>query len=300
MPDNSVHMLKLIAKGILAFNIATLVCLFRLGPRICKQRLADCYFTLNPFGARPHPRLDEESSIRSDEIPVVPLCLLTRTQPTVVVDASYSYFAGSLPWQDLLALLAIAVDRAPRAALEIGTYCGHTTRLLALNLPTAAIHTVDLPVDYSQEADGAPLAKDDFHLIGNRCVGQEYQRDSRVRNVSQHFADTAMWDFGVDPDITFVFVDGSHTYGYIRNDTMKSLQAFQGKPLTIVWHDCDNDHPDVARWLLEMRQCGYDVKRIEGTNLGILDYDPAAVAPSTTLSLQTSHASPALLTPIMQ
>jgi hypothetical protein len=38
-----------------------------------------------------------------------------------------------------------------------------------------------------------------------------------------------------------------------------------------VWHDCDNAHPGVAKFLSEWRKKGFDIRRIEGTPLAFLD-----------------------------
>jgi predicted O-methyltransferase YrrM len=61
------------------------------------------------------------------------------------------YEDGMLPSEKAMALLAIVVATAPKSVLEIGTFMGHTTKLLAMNLPEAIIHSVDLPLDFIPE-----------------------------------------------------------------------------------------------------------------------------------------------------
>jgi hypothetical protein len=198
-----------------------------------------------------------------DQVPLIALSEIVG-RPIIHIDGSYSYVDGSLPFCDLVALLSVLVDRSPRTVLEIGTFNGHTTRLMALNLPEAEINTIDLPEDYSD--NGAGMAKDDWHLISSRRVGSEYRADPSIRSVKQHFGDTAEYAF---PSAEFFFIDGSHTYAYVRNDTEKALASPATKLL--IWHDCDRNHPDVTRWLLEMIHTGRPVRHIEGTNLAILD-----------------------------
>ena len=70
---------------------------------------------------------------------------------SVIIDGSLSYADGSLGIQDQVALMSLLRDREPDVVLEIGTYNGATTRLIALNLPRAKIHTLDLPPDISSE-----------------------------------------------------------------------------------------------------------------------------------------------------
>jgi hypothetical protein len=165
----------------------------------------------------------------------------------------------------------VLVDRAPRCMLEIGTFCGYTTRLLAMNMPTATIHTIDLPEDYDAGSDDVSIPKDDFHLIESRKVGSEYRSDPSITNVVQYFGDSATWDFRKAEDATFYFIDGSHTYEYARGDTEKALAASRGRAATLLWHDCDRGHPGVLSWLNEMLSLGHPVRRIAGTNLAIMD-----------------------------
>ena len=197
-----------------------------------------------------------------EKIPPVALSEIVD-RPFVRIEGSYAYTDGSLPLCDLLALLSVLVDRSPQTVLEIGTFNGYTTRLMALNLPKAKIHTIDLPEDFHDTGTG--LQKDDFHLIASRRVGAEFRADPSITTITQHFGDTAEYAF---PPAEFFFIDGSHTYPYVRNDTEKALASPIAKVL--MWHDCDPGHPDVNRWLVEMVQTGYPVRRIEGTNLAIL------------------------------
>jgi hypothetical protein len=129
------------------------------------------------------------------------------SKPTIRVVGTYSYVDGYLPWCDILALLSVLVDRSPRTILEVGTFNGYTTRLMALNLPDAEIHTIDLPEDFKDTDAG--LQKDDFHLIAGRRVGSEYRADPSIKCIQQHFGDTAEYVF---PVAEFCFIDGSHTY----------------------------------------------------------------------------------------
>lgn len=197
------------------------------------------------------------------QIPQISLSELIA-RPVIRIDGSYSYVEGSLPLCDVVALMSVLVERSPRTIVEIGTFNGHTTRLMALNLPNSEIHTIDLPENF--DGSGTGLQSDDWHLISSRRVGSEYRADPSITSVTQHFGDTAKYTF---PIAEFYFIDGAHTYAYIRNDTEKALASKTAK--TLVWHDCDHGHPDVSRWLIEMIQTGYPVRRIEGTNLAILD-----------------------------
>jgi hypothetical protein len=214
---------------------------------------------LRNMGVLPKPSA-EKLLVR---IPEVSLSEIV-SKPTIRVVGTYSYVDGYLPWCDILGLISVLVDRSPRTILEVGTFNGYTTRLMALNLPDAEIHTIDLPEDFKDTGTGQE--KDDFHLILSRRVGFEYRADPSVKSIQQHFGDTAEYIF---PAAEFCFIDGSHTYSYARNDTEKALAS--GATKTLVWHDCDRFHPGVTGWLVEMIQAGYLIRRIKDTNLAILD-----------------------------
>lgn len=174
---------------------------------------------------------------------------------------------GILPYDQAIALASILVAEKPKTVLEVGTFMGATTRLMAENLPDATIHTVDLPLDFSLDApsrDGMP--KDDFQLITRRVVGREFLGQPCASRIMQHHADTAEWDFSAAAPADFFFIDGSHTYEYAKNDSDKCFALCGGKGV-FLWHDCDRNHPGVIRCLMEWRALGRDVRRIEGTPL---------------------------------
>ena len=174
---------------------------------------------------------------------------------------------GVLASDQAMVLLSILVAEHPAEVLEIGTYMGYTTKLMAENMETAIIHTVDLPDDFSSESDSmTELPKDDFHLIRHRVVGKEYKGIPCASRIKQHFADTATWNFHEAGHPSFFFIDGSHTYEYCKLDSEKCFDLCGGNGV-FLWHDCDEIHPGVVKFILEWRLMGRDVRRITGTPL---------------------------------
>jgi hypothetical protein len=250
-------------------NLAVAVRALRYGVKDAGKRLGAGLYAVDPLG-----NMGPEENSDLKRIPIEPLQSLVSRHHLIQVDSCFYWDEdGWAPAQDLIALLALLRDRDPKAALEIGTYSGATTRMMAINLPNGVIHTVDLPLEkeYSETRDNGPLPKDDYHLITSRRVGHEFLKDKSINNIVQHFGDTAEWDFKEVADATFFFIDGSHTYEYARNDTLKCMAVSKGRRATIVWHDCDEGHRGVTRWLAEMVAEGHPVKRIKGTNLAVMD-----------------------------
>ncbi|MEX2526800.1 MAG: class I SAM-dependent methyltransferase [Gemmatimonadota bacterium] len=211
------------------------------------------------------------------------------SRPQVTVAPTHVGDDGSLaPWE-LLCVLMLARNRNPRGILEIGTYFGTTAYNLALNLPHTHIHTVDLDPrvgagagteasTHGEVQPGLALPADDFHLIRNRRLGEDFLNTPEARRITQHLGDSARVDLSAAAGkVTFCFIDGSHTYEYARNDTLRAVELLPS-PGTLVWHDCSPAHPGVMKWLREMATAGVAVRRVRGTTLAVADIDPADAA----------------------
>lgn len=201
-------------------------------------------------------------------IPTIKLSeILSNKSPKILTTATGQYEDGQLPPDQALALLSILTVEQPKKVIEIGTYFGHTTMLMASNLIGSEIHTVDLPLDSTDTA----LTKGDEHLIARRVVGREFAGKSTPSTITQHFGDSAVMDMDFAEGADFFFIDGSHTYEYAKSDTIRCM-ACASAGATLLWHDCDAGHPDVVQALQEFRAMGYDIKRIDGTPIAYLPF----------------------------
>ncbi len=162
----------------------------------------------------------------------------------------------------------------PRTLLEVGTYRGATTRLFLDHLPDqATIYTIDLPprCDLSEVSRAT-----DEHLILNREVGAEYRAHIKAQSVVQIFGNTfhsATWK-QIPDGIEFAFIDASHSYEAVRNDT----EMVRGKcsvDAVVVWHDyCEGDPHNpgeygVGKYIREEMRAREDVFIVLGTTLGM-------------------------------
>jgi hypothetical protein len=244
-------------------NLAALRRGLRQGPHALGRASRAAYFAACSVPDRHHALMREQLNL----IPVVPLTALLGDRECQIKLRIMKYEDGMLPYQDAVALLSLLVLEQPREVLEIGTYMGHTTRAMTENLETSTIHTVDLPPDFSAEKDTANSPpKDDFHLIARRIVGREFSAKPFENRIVQHLGDTAVLDFSRIGRPSFFFIDGSHTYEYCKNDSEKCL-ALCPQGGTFVWHDCDEMHPGVVKFILEWLAQGVNAVRIEGTTL---------------------------------
>ena len=66
-----------------------------------------------------------------------------------------------------------------------------------------------------------------------------------------------------------MFIDGSHSYDYVRNDTKKALEILAPGGV-VLWHDFVPGWPGVMEYLDELG-ARLPLQRIEGTALVYLD-----------------------------
>lgn len=160
--------------------------------------------------------------------------------------------------------LALLLKRARATRVfEFGTYMGVSITQLALNLPAqSAIYTLDLPEDttavrlHIEDPDEMAIAleKGKGTLIPPDLRG----RITFLQKDSAAFDETPYAGL-----IDFVFVDGAHSYDYVKNDSEKGWRMLRSGGI-IAWHDFRPQDPDVVRYLLESR---YQPVRIADTTL---------------------------------
>ncbi|MGH9433828.1 MAG: class I SAM-dependent methyltransferase [Terriglobia bacterium] len=159
----------------------------------------------------------------------------------------------------------------PAILLEVGTYRGSTTRVLLDHTPGGSeIYTVDLPVG----ADPAAVrAGTDANLILNREVGVAYKSHPRAGDVVQILGSTfddATWQ-KLPNDFDFIFIDASHSYEAVRNDTARAMKRLS-KDGIMLWHDYiegESQSNGVGRLIRELMATHADVLRCEGTQLAM-------------------------------
>jgi predicted O-methyltransferase YrrM len=154
---------------------------------------------------------------------------------------------------DLISLCQLCHVLNPKTIFEIGTLRGYTALHLAMNSsPECRIFTLDLPKDDLPKGDlpeGAPpkgkasprvrlptTLMDDLH--SQMEVGEYYFRGTpHADRIQLLFGDSAVFDFSPHHGkIDLFFIDGAHSYDYVRSDTENALQCVRPGGV-IAWHD---------------------------------------------------------------
>jgi predicted O-methyltransferase YrrM len=155
----------------------------------------------------------------------------------------------------------------PKMVIEIGTFRGETTDLMAHNLVDADIYTLDLPADstnhsYRPDPDNLEvlkLRKPDSYI--QPC----YVTNSRIHQI---YGDSAEFAFEkLNQTFELAFIDGAHSYEYVKNDTEKLLPLMKPGGW-IIWDDYCFSFPEVIQYVNTFRQKG--AFHIYGTRLAAL------------------------------
>jgi predicted O-methyltransferase YrrM len=175
---------------------------------------------------------------------------------------------GNMPLIDFIVLLRLAAARAPKKIFEIGTFEGRTALALAMNCPDAHIWTLDLPPATSTKHD---IEAAERAFVDKPVSGHRFQRAPEAERIHQLYGDSATFDYSAY-SADFIFIDGSHAYEYVLDDSVKTIELLSPSGGTMVWHDY-GEWDGVTRALehlaaTDARFAG--IRSIEGTTLAML------------------------------
>ncbi|WP_216907229.1 class I SAM-dependent methyltransferase [Synechococcus sp. CCY 0621] len=139
---------------------------------------------------------------------------------------------------DMVYVCAIPKLREAKKIFEIGTYRGQTTCGFADVCEDAEIYTLNLP----PEQDGRY----------GEYIGSFIKTSPNKHRIHQVFSDSKTFD--TTPYrrmMDYVFIDGDHSYEYVKNDTQKAFELLAPNG-AIVWHDFAGKSEGVVQYLSEL------------------------------------------------
>ncbi len=213
------------------------------------------------------------------KLPVVSLSALTAEEAEIQIRKPAAG-DGNVTLLELLAIVRMVRMHGPRRLMELGTFDGRTTLNLAANSPPEAeVFTLDLPQAGLGSAQ-LPLAAGDKAYIKKDVSGARYRGTDCEGKIVQLFGDSATFDFASYlQTVDFVFIDASHAYEYVLNDSRVALKLLRqgagGGKKIILWHDY-GEWEGVTRALDELarKDASFrDLRHIAGTSLACLVVD---------------------------
>lgn len=174
---------------------------------------------------------------------------------------------ASLTINEKIVIAIICNLLKPKAVIEIGTFRGETADLMAQNLFDSDIYTLDLPLDFTNHAY-RPDA-DDLEVLKLRKP-DSYIQDSYVTNsrIHQIYGDSATFDFTkLNTTFDLAFIDGAHSYDYVKNDTEKILPLMNPGGWIILDDYCFS-FPEIIQYANSLRNKG--AFHIYGTRFAVL------------------------------
>jgi hypothetical protein len=170
---------------------------------------------------------------------------------------------------DAISLSLICQIMKPKLVFEIGTLTGYTAYQFALNTDAdARILTLDLPRDETVRPIRRTTVTDDQHIrVHARLSGYCFDGSSVAAKIVCLHGDSAAFDFSpYHGRVDFFFIDGAHSYDYVRSDTRNALQCCHAGSV-IAWHDFGRIGVNgVSRWLIELSS-RYEIFSVPGGSL---------------------------------
>lgn len=180
---------------------------------------------------------------------------------------------GNVSERELITICRLVRAAAPRQLFEFGTFDGRTALNLAANSPDSSrIATLDLP-RAAIATVAAPIHSHELRYADKPSSGSRFAATRLSARIDQLLGDSGTFDFtSYYGAVDFIFVDASHTYEYVINDSLHAIQMLRDDRGTILWHDYSR-WDGVTRALNELRDADArfaGLTWIEGTTLARL------------------------------
>ena len=233
-------------------------------------------FTLGAFHAENRRMIHKISAYFGYDPRKVPLklkqCALKEILPPPIRTEVYEPqdVNGNVSLLELCVINKIVAESQPSRMFEFGTFDGRTTLNLAAVSPVdAKVFTIDLPAS-EMEQTAKPLVAAEKILIDKPGSGARYAHSPFSSKIQQFYGDTATFDFSpYFGSIDLVFIDASHAYDYVLNDSEIALKLLRKEGGIVLWHDY-GVWEGVSRALndLASRDSRFrDIQHVQGTSL---------------------------------
>ena len=142
--------------------------------------------------------------------------------------------SGGLQPSEAVYLMTLASLLRCSDVFEIGTCSGMTAYNLASNIP-GTVHTLDLPAENLSPV--LPIEPGDKSFWGTKDEDRHWIGKKGADRIIPLRGDSATFNFfPYYKKMDLVFVDGAHSYEYVKKDSQTALSLIKDDG-AIVWHD---------------------------------------------------------------
>ena len=249
---------------ILGGNLTSLTMVAR--PREMVSYVSECLFiwkTLNARRGIPQKNVFEVLPAHNVE---------TIQLGNLQVNQSAWFWSFASYTTDIVSLCLICQVLKPRVVFEIGTFRGYTAFHFALNTSDdSQVYTLDLPKSETYLPQLKTTVVDRAHTLAYRKNERFYfEQTSSASKVHCLKGDSATFDFTpFYGKVDFFFIDGAHSYDYVRADTLNALKCCHPGSV-IAWHDFGRVGVNgVSRWILEWSR-EHQIYSVPGSSLAFM------------------------------
>jgi hypothetical protein len=146
---------------------------------------------------------------------------------------------GGTRLEELLYLANVTKVLKPKKIFEIGTYTGRTTSIFIMNAPAdSVVVTLDLPSESDIESHNpGDYIDTDISLVKRRKLARYVYELGLQSRYQQVLCDSMSFDPTPHKGtVELGFIDGAHSYEYVKNDTEKVAEMMSERGL-VMWHD---------------------------------------------------------------
>ncbi len=210
-----------------------------------------CYEAGYRLGWRKRPVHDDGMPPR--DIPAVALKSLVPVPAPVIMLEPDSANGNVTEWE-LFCIAQLVANHKPAACFEIGTFDGRTALNMAANMAEDGhVYTLDLPPS-GLDSTALKIAHGDESFIKKEASGTRFKDSAYAHKITQLWGDSATFDYApYAGKMDLVFVDGSHSYDYVKKDTETALKLLKPEGGIILWHDYGSRYwKDLTRAMNEL------------------------------------------------
>ena len=205
------------------------------------------------------------------QIPATPFSQLKHSHSIIQLTETIPK-DGNITVQELAVICHLVKHQNPSCIFEIFTFDSRTELNMALNsTDNCEIYTLDLPKEMLDKSS----LKTEVHehkYIDKPQSGTRFLNHVLATRIHQLFGDSATYDITrFNNKCDLIFIDGSHAYEYVKNDSEKAMHMLAQNGI-IIWHDYGVWN-GVTRYLNEIFRNELSNKKIiaiEGTSLVVL------------------------------